>query len=374
MTSSSNRKLHVVSFDIPSPPNYGGVIDVYYKLKALHDQGVEIVLHCFEYGRLRASDLTQFCSEVYYYPRQTGLFGLDRKLPYIVSSRRSKALLANLCVDDAPILFEGIHCTYYLSHPALKARTKVLRTHNLEQAYYQSLANNTKQGFKKWYYQWESKQLKTYEDQLTQADIIACISENELPYFKERCTHVFHLPAFHQYKQVESQTGRGNFCLFHGNFEVKENEEMGRYLCESVFSVAEYPLILAGKNPSETLKAFESSNIHIQANPSEELMRELIRDAQIHVLPAKDSHGVKLKLLHAMHSGRFCLVNNAMIQGSGIEGGYLVANSTEEYVQQIQTYFITPFAESDIEERKQALTRYQNENNAQRLLSMLFPS
>ena len=28
-------KLHVVSFQVPFPPDYGGVIDVYYKLKAL---------------------------------------------------------------------------------------------------------------------------------------------------------------------------------------------------------------------------------------------------------------------------------------------------------------------------------------------------
>ncbi len=30
-----DKYLHIISFDIPYPPNYGGVIDVFYKLKAL---------------------------------------------------------------------------------------------------------------------------------------------------------------------------------------------------------------------------------------------------------------------------------------------------------------------------------------------------
>ena len=35
-------KLHVVSFQVPFPPDYGGLIDVYYKLKALKEAGDEI--------------------------------------------------------------------------------------------------------------------------------------------------------------------------------------------------------------------------------------------------------------------------------------------------------------------------------------------
>lgn len=47
----SKTILHIVSFHIPIPQNYGGVIDIYYKVKALHDIGVKVILHCFEYGR-----------------------------------------------------------------------------------------------------------------------------------------------------------------------------------------------------------------------------------------------------------------------------------------------------------------------------------
>ena len=47
----SDLHLHIISFDIPYPANYGGVIDVYYKAKALSEKGVKVHLHCFQYGR-----------------------------------------------------------------------------------------------------------------------------------------------------------------------------------------------------------------------------------------------------------------------------------------------------------------------------------
>ena len=33
--------LHVVAFNVPYPPDYGGIIDVFYKLKALSEQGAQ---------------------------------------------------------------------------------------------------------------------------------------------------------------------------------------------------------------------------------------------------------------------------------------------------------------------------------------------
>ena len=62
-----NKTLHVVALNIPWPANYGGVIDIYYKIKALHECGVKIILHCFEYERPHAAELEAICKEVHYY-------------------------------------------------------------------------------------------------------------------------------------------------------------------------------------------------------------------------------------------------------------------------------------------------------------------
>ena len=135
-----DKYLHVVSFDIPDPPNYGGVIDVYYKLKTLHKKGIRIILHAFEYpGRDRSDNLLNYCQVVHYYPRLLGFKSAVSGKPYIVSSRKSEQLLENLCRDDHPILFEGLHSCYYLGHPRLENRFKIYRESNIEHRYYFNL-------------------------------------------------------------------------------------------------------------------------------------------------------------------------------------------------------------------------------------------
>ena len=58
-----DRSIHVVSFDIPYPADYGGVIDVYFKLKALAQLGIKIHLDSMITNRgifkKRISNITQ---------------------------------------------------------------------------------------------------------------------------------------------------------------------------------------------------------------------------------------------------------------------------------------------------------------------------
>ncbi|MCC8094833.1 MAG: glycosyltransferase family 1 protein, partial [Tannerellaceae bacterium] len=68
-----DRYLNIIALNIPWPPNYGGIIDIYYKIKALHALGIKIILHCFEYERGASPELDSLCDQVYYYKRRTGL-------------------------------------------------------------------------------------------------------------------------------------------------------------------------------------------------------------------------------------------------------------------------------------------------------------
>ena len=84
-------KLHVISFQVPYPADYGGAIDVFYKLKALKEQGFDVTLHTFYYGeRGRQPILDELCEKVYYYPRHTGWLKQISTLPYIVVTRKKK--------------------------------------------------------------------------------------------------------------------------------------------------------------------------------------------------------------------------------------------------------------------------------------------
>ena len=90
--TSPDRHINIISFDVPYPPNYGGVIDVYYKIKALYNAGIKVHLHCFEYGRGSAMELNTICEEVFYYKREKMWKGFLSDKPFIVQTRNNKLL------------------------------------------------------------------------------------------------------------------------------------------------------------------------------------------------------------------------------------------------------------------------------------------
>ena len=182
--------LHVISFDIPYPANYGGVIDVYYKLVALAELGVKIHLHCFEYGRIPAEELEMICEEVHYYPRKGIMNSLPVRYPHIVRSRKSEEMLDRLLMDDIPILFEGLHTTYYLSHPEFERRLTMVRMHNIEWEYYYQLSQRENRYWQKKYLMAESRQLKHFENILPFADHILTISPKDTVVVR----FLFHIP------------------------------------------------------------------------------------------------------------------------------------------------------------------------------------
>src|SRR5690606_416987 len=108
-----NQALHIVSFDNPYPPNYGGVIDVFYKIKALNAIGYKIHLHCFTKQIPSDCDVLQsLCSEVFFYPINQNPFFLFSSLPFSVLSRSDVKLVENILKTDAPILFDGLKTTF----------------------------------------------------------------------------------------------------------------------------------------------------------------------------------------------------------------------------------------------------------------------
>ncbi|MBK7885630.1 MAG: hypothetical protein IPJ81_18955 [Chitinophagaceae bacterium] len=147
----SEKHLHIVTHDVPWPADYGGVIDLFYKIKELHSNGIIIHLHCFTQQQRQSQDeLNKYCTTVNYYPRKKNIFSFSFTIPFIVNSRRDKNLLKNLSKDSYPVLLEGIHCTYLLHTGKLKNRQIVIRLHNVECEYYKHLAKYENHFIKKY--------------------------------------------------------------------------------------------------------------------------------------------------------------------------------------------------------------------------------
>jgi hypothetical protein len=370
-----DRNLNIIAMDIPLPANYGGVIDVYFKLKSLHALGVKVHLHVYEYGRSKDDDLLKVCESVSYYPRRTTRQYLLHRKPYIVASRNSDRLINALCRNDYPILFEGLHTCYYLDHERLKDRVKIVRSHNVEHDYYRSLASVERNVFKQIYFTREADKLERFENVLKHTTGIAAISKKDTEYLKTKFSNVEQISAFHPHEEVEIAQGNGDFCLYHGSLDVGENNQAAMYLVEKVFSKCDHKLIIAGKKPSKELQNAVAlkSNIELMTNLDTEGIHDLIRDAQINVLPTFQATGLKLKLLAALYSGRHCLVNTPMIENTGLEQVCRIEGKADSMISAINELMDVEMTESDKLARKETLDQgFGNSSNAERLYEMIF--
>lgn len=378
MKNTSTKYLHVVAFATPYPPRYGGVIDVFYKIKALSEQGIHIHLHAFTYnGHPPAEELQSYCDTIHYYERQTHWKFMLSSKPYIVKSRQNQKLLQNLLKDDYPILFEGLHTTAFINHPKLSGRKKIVREANIEHHYYYYLFKSAQSLKDKLFFLAEAAKLALYQPRLKHADRIAAISMKDRDYLQHHFApkKVMLLPPFHGSEQVNAQPGTGKFVLYHGNMSVAENYRAAEYLINEVFSTLKTTFIIAGLNPPQHLKNLVSQHSHIRLveNPDDEKMKKLISGAQIHVLITFQATGLKLKLLNTLYNGRHVIVNSKMTEGTMIEPLCENADTGEELQQKISDYMEIPFKKHHLERRKTFLeNHYSNTENARQFIRVLF--
>lgn len=369
--------INIVSFDIPYPPDYGGVTDVYWKLYWLHKEGVKIHLHCFYSKRKPAPELNAICESVHYYPRKTGIASNLSLLPYTVKSRESEALIKNLLANDHPILFEVLHTCGPLADPRLRNRLKIYRHSNIEHDYYSLLARSEKKMVKRAFLRIEAMKLRRFESILRFADVICAVNADDTAYFAHKFPQAksVYLPSFHPNEKIDIAAGRGDYVLFHGNLSVSENYEAVQWLAKNVFPQLNMKIVVAGLDPHPFLKRALGRlfNVELIASPSLDRMRELIRHAQVHVLYTPQATGLKLKLLNVLFSGRFIVCNPQMLAGTGISAGagLVTAEEPAQIVARINAVTGMPFESSHAEARRAMVANFLNQKNVRMLVGLL---
>ncbi len=312
--------LHIVSLDVPVPADYGGVIDIYFRAKAVKDLGVKVILHCFEYGRSTNQDFSEIADEVFFYKRKKSILDNLKSDPFIVTTRKSEELVIRLLRDNYPILLEGHHCAGLLNDSRLKNRKRFVRVHNVEWMYYKALSNSSTFTWRKSFFKSESKKLKKFDATLAHADGLFCLSTTELEYYQRINSSSYLWPVGCNLEK-KPNVPTGNYALFHGNLSVVENEKSLRWIMDVwVNNKLTMPLVVAGKNPKSDLKKLfaKHSFVKLIQNPSNETMTELISGAEVNLLITFQSTGVKLKLLNALVQGKKCIANPLMIEGTDL--------------------------------------------------------
>jgi len=370
----ANLKLDIVSFGVPFPPNYGGAIDVYYRLVALKQLGVSIHLHCFTYDDKKPSeDLEKLCDQVTYYKRETGYRSIFTKLPYVVATRMPQSLLINLASGNGPIFFDGLHTCGFIGRKELQHRPSFVRMHNIEWEYYMFLCQTSTSWWRKLHFKRESMKLRRFEREVVQnADVIFAISIGDQGYFANRHKNAHVLTPFHQYDEVMALTGEGDYVLLHGDLSVEDNLANVEDIA-AICTKLDLRYKVAGRAPGEEgiarLKKLKSAELHL--NVSDEEMLKLMQNAQVQIIDSSITSGFKLKLLSALFTARHVIVRDVLVSGNLGKVVHTYVNQSE-----IESLLIPlmqqPVTQKDIAVRKSVLLpNLSNAANASKLIKLL---
>ena len=366
--------LNLISFNVPYPADYGGAIDVFYKIKSLSKLGVKIHLHCYTYGRAKADVLDDICESVNYYTRPLNFRYNISTLPFIVNTRSNKALTNAILANNYPTLFEGLHTTYPLLSGNFANRITIVRTHNIEHNYYSGLASTEKNPIKKTFFTLEALKLKHYERILSKASAIAAIAQADLAHFKNINKTTRLVTPFQPFEVVDIKPGKGDYVLMHGDLSVPENIKSILWILQNIAPAIKQQLIVAGKNPNQSIREVsrELPNVKIVENPNDEEMENLVTNAHINLIHSFFPQGFKLKLLYSLYKGRFCLCNSSVVQNTGLANLCNIAEQPEDFIKKINSLFEVDFDENQIVSRERLLEGFSNELQGKKIIDLIW--
>ncbi|MFV0564642.1 MAG: hypothetical protein ACK5NB_02305 [Flavobacteriaceae bacterium] len=365
------KEIQIVAFENPYPPNYGGAIDVFYKIKALNEIGINVILHAFYSERNDISGLKPYCKTIHLYKRNTRLTKMFSVLPYTVATRCSNALKDNLNKSEAPIVFESLRVAAVLQKHDFKQKTAV-RCHNIEHDYNWGLFKSERNWLKKTAFYFEGLKYKYFERVLNKADILLPISNYETIYFKKhyRPKSCF-LPVFQENNNITAQKGFGKYALYHGDLSVADNLRVAFFMAD-VFKSLNVPLIIASSTKAPELIEHIKKHAHIsfQLILNNKQLDGLIENAHINTLYSFQRSGTKLKVFNALFKGRHCIVNKNMVDDEAVLSVCTVAETKTDYQNTVIRLFDEKFVLS--QKRIEALKKYDTKQNAKKLVGIMF--
>lgn len=365
------KAIHIVSFDNPYPPNYGGVIDVFFKIKALNELGYDIYLHYFSKNDIDKNDeLKKYVKEIYHYKKKPSIITFFTLLPWSVASRYNKKLAYNLNKTKAPILFEGLQTSAVVFRDKLNNKI-LLRLHNLENNYYSGLYKSEKNLIKKTLFWLESKKYQKYQSILSKFDAVITLSNFENEYIKQNFKNESYIPVFHGNENISNLSEYGEYALYHGDLRTSDNKKAVEFLIEIFKKIPDYKLKIAssvGKNWVES-KCKSYDNISFVFIKNQNHLEDLLSKAHINVMYSFQESGTKLKVINALFKSRFCIINKNMVDDANILNLCSLAENEAVYIDTINKLKNQPYLE--FSNRKTVLEHHLNDRNNAELLSKL---
>jgi hypothetical protein len=358
--------IHIVYIKSSNLSISGNQPDFLYMLRSLFQIGKKIHLHCFFPERVNIDLVANMCEEITTY---CSLTNPDAEYFHTEKSE-IKRLIKRLVQDDIPILCHGYPAASiihkYFHAEKRKFAFRLLRN---EPTYLNNLATVTPWGLKKIRFLIAALMVKLRFNKVTQHARIgssvvlggSSAMSKFIPEFKGPSSSFF-------------KEGKGSFCLYHGDLSKRENEFAAQWLLEHVFNDLEIPFVIAGKSPSLSLEQAAHVRMHtcLVSNPSEMEMSELIKKAQLILLPSFIEEQGNIDILESLMLGRHILLNEKAAHGNPYSLYAEIAESPESFKEKTEILFNTPFQEKDKLKRLEGIEKMESDElKAMELISLL---
>jgi polysaccharide biosynthesis protein PslH len=356
-------KITLVCFDIPYPAIHGGRVDVWRRLKAFSQLGVELQLVCWVNSTPSSEDIfqiKQYVADVYLIYYETSLFSkLNQihnllKFPLEVISRRLndckfKSLREQVSTFNPDIIWlDGIHGGEIALKLGETLNKPILyRSHNIEYLYYQRLFSSAT-GLSKIRRFLSKNHMERYEKNiLRRSTLFYDISPDDLKFWKSQgfnnSRYLPPLAEFYESDILHEENHNIEYdIVFLGNLYSNNNVAgITWFITEVVpkvrLKLPNAKILIAGAKPVEKIKKLcqQQEYLYLHMNPVS--ATKIYRSGRIFVNPVLTGSGVSIKSVEMLVFGKPIVSTSQGIAGlpEVLTQYFHIANDSQSFADQI---------------------------------------
>lgn len=344
--------------DFPFPPVHGGLVDVWNRLRALREIGVQVdaVFTVRDMPADAAVEaVREYVKSVHIIRRKPPRSGLLSWKPSQVAVRSGLRSL-DVNGDYDVLLMQSEFVTEVLHNPRIKWRASIIRVDNDEFSYHMEAAKAEPSLVRKLFLLQEAGRVKAHSRAaLRGADYLWFVSHDEMARFslsrdRGRVAGTVFMPTAVNLGVMDTPSLVGENILFVGSLWNPLNRAAIEWYVTNVHPAlsenADYRFVVAGSTRGGTIRgmdcswltaiAAQFSNIDVIFDAED--LTPIYNNAAVFVNPMRGGAGVKLKTVEAGIRGLPIVSSATGTEGSGLEPSvhYLLADSPASFASSVR--------------------------------------
>ncbi|MBC5628074.1 glycosyltransferase [Clostridium sp. NSJ-6] len=355
------KRMLFLTTELPYPLDNGGKIRTYNMIKGLSGEyNIDVV--CFselEDNTNSIKELKEICNNVYVFKKlytnskskskliRNVLSSTIKNIPFIVgkfsdNGYREKVEMLLGENNYNCILVDHLQVAQFV--PEKYLLQAVLSQHNCEYLILKRMAQESSNYLKKVYVEYESRKLEKYEKKMcSQFKKVVLLSEEDKKFligkeYNGENSFILPISVEMNFKKKNINSEKKNI-LFLGTMSWLPNEQGVLWFLENVWHHIKnygYKLYIVGKNPSDSIKKFEDSNVVITGYVDD--INEYIELCDFSIVPLFIGGGMRVKILECM--AKNMPIISTTIGAEGIEAvddnNILIADTVDEFINKIK--------------------------------------